>query len=152
LVMVNVFFTQILHRPFFVFRQVHFGPAFRSGCLLIHAPNRRGAVTQTSQSAVSRVSKPAGPQTFQRLPIGKSAIQQVGKPAIRRGRQDAPTVRAPKIISQKQKERGGKPLARARIISPVQTAPRLRCASARQARTHIVPTSCWRCVSAAASL
>jgi hypothetical protein len=44
---------------------------------------------QTSQSAVSRVSQPADcspsgrVQLLDGLPIGKSAIQQVGKPAVR---------------------------------------------------------------------
>jgi hypothetical protein len=45
-------------------------------------------VAQTSQSAVSRVSKPARAtnfnhsRPFQTLPIWKSAIQQVWKPAL----------------------------------------------------------------------
>jgi len=47
-------------------------------------------VTQTSKSAVSQVSKPAGRTTIERarsfpaLPIGKSATQQFWKPALRR--------------------------------------------------------------------
>ncbi len=40
-------------------------------------------VAQTSKSAVSRVSKPAGRATLNDLPIWKSAIQQVWKPALR---------------------------------------------------------------------
>ena len=58
-------------------------------------PPRTAPVAQTSKSAVSRVSKPAGRPHPQRLalphasetalplPIWKSAIQQVGKPALR---------------------------------------------------------------------
>ena len=48
------------------------------------------AVAQTSKSAVSRVSKPADRPPMQRArfhsapPIGKSATQQVWKPALRR--------------------------------------------------------------------
>ncbi len=40
-------------------------------------------VAQTSKSAVSRVSKPASRTTSNTAPIGKSAIQQVGKLALR---------------------------------------------------------------------
>src|SRR5439155_7540158 len=40
-------------------------------------------VAQTSQSAVSRGSKPANRTTSPAPPIWKSAIQQVGKPALR---------------------------------------------------------------------
>src|SRR5439155_7156262 len=40
-------------------------------------------VAQTSQSAVSRVSKPANCATLPAPPIWKSAIQQVWKPALR---------------------------------------------------------------------
>src|SRR5207302_5316171 len=40
-------------------------------------------VAQTSQSAVSRVSKPANRVTSLAPPIWKSAIQQVWKPALR---------------------------------------------------------------------
>jgi cytochrome c oxidase assembly protein subunit 15 len=49
-------------------------------------------VPQTSQSAVSRVSQPADrplngrTRLLSSLPIGKSAIQQVGKPAVRTGK------------------------------------------------------------------
>jgi hypothetical protein len=41
-------------------------------------------VAQTSKSAVSQVSKPANAPHFDALPIWKSAIRQVWKPALRR--------------------------------------------------------------------
>jgi prepilin-type N-terminal cleavage/methylation domain-containing protein len=44
---------------------------------------RSGRVPQTSKSAVSQVSKPASRSSSDGLPIWKSAIQQVWKPAIR---------------------------------------------------------------------
>src|SRR5437879_66407 len=47
-----------------------------------HTANRVAPVAQTSKSAVSRVSKPAGGTTFHSLPTWKSAIQQVWKPAL----------------------------------------------------------------------
>ena len=43
-------------------------------------------VAQTSKSAVSRVSKPAGRAVSSTLPTWKSAIQQVWKPALRADR------------------------------------------------------------------
>ena len=59
---------------------------------LSHGPNRQMTVApepeivaQTSESAVSPVSKPARRTTSDALPIWKSAIQQVWKPALRRG-------------------------------------------------------------------
>jgi spermidine synthase len=59
--------------------------------------NRKGAmdtettatVAQTSKSAVSQVSKPAGLRRTCGLPIWKSAIQQVSKPARLSGNNDA---------------------------------------------------------------
>jgi len=42
-------------------------------------------VAQTSKSAVSRVSKPAGRAFSSTLPTWESAIQQVWKPALRAG-------------------------------------------------------------------
>jgi len=68
---------------------------WKAGCLLARyvRPRRTRAgfsrVPQTSQSAVSRVSQPAERSFTARarflngLPIGKSAVQQVGKPAVR---------------------------------------------------------------------
>ena len=47
------------------------------------APSR-GKVAQTSKPAVSRVSKPAKSRYVDAPPIGKSAIRQVWKPALRR--------------------------------------------------------------------
>src|ERR1051325_1423471 len=47
--------------------------------------HRRAFVAQTSKSAVSRVSKPAGRTKSSTSPIWKSAIQQVWKPALRLG-------------------------------------------------------------------
>jgi hypothetical protein len=47
------------------------------------APFDLGIVAQTSKSAVSQVAKPAAWATTCDLPIWKSAIQQVGKPALR---------------------------------------------------------------------
>ena len=44
-----------------------------------------GPVAQTSQSAGSRASKPAGRPAKAAPPIWKSATQQVGKPALRDG-------------------------------------------------------------------
>jgi hypothetical protein len=47
----------------------------------MNSPNLTG-VAQTSESAVSQVSKPARRTTTNALPIWKSAIQQVWKPAL----------------------------------------------------------------------
>ena len=58
---------------------------FRATDLLWNALGaREGFVEQTSKSAVSWVSKPADLAMSQTLPIWKSAIRQVGKPALRR--------------------------------------------------------------------
>jgi len=46
---------------------------------------RSGPVAQTSQSAVSRASQPAGRTASPVLPIWKSATQQVWKPALQDG-------------------------------------------------------------------
>jgi hypothetical protein len=40
------------------------------------------SVAQTSKSAVSQVSEPARPQSYDRMPTWKSATQQVWKPAL----------------------------------------------------------------------
>ena len=46
-------------------------------------PSWSGPVAQTSQSAVSRASQPAGCTAIPLVPIWKSATQQVWKPALR---------------------------------------------------------------------
>jgi hypothetical protein len=51
--------------------------------MALHVARQRGVgVAQTSKSAVSRVSEPAGRQSSSALPTWKPAIQQVGKPAL----------------------------------------------------------------------
>jgi hypothetical protein len=69
-------------------------------------------VAQTSQSAVSRVSQPADASPTGRarllngLLIGKSAIQQVGKPAVRiRHRRSGPSARAGRSAAANAPER-----------------------------------------------
>ena len=47
-------------------------------------PGERQIVAQTSKSAVSQASKPATATALYNLPIWKSAIQQVWKPALRK--------------------------------------------------------------------
>ena len=65
-----------------------------------HHSQRRAAATkvaQTSKSAVSRVSKPAERTTSHAQPIGKSAIRQVWKPALR------PSVTSPENLRELRK-------------------------------------------------
>ncbi len=54
--------------------------AFLNG--LEGVPHSSKNIVQTSKSGASQVSKPARPTTSHDLPIGKSAIQQVWKPAL----------------------------------------------------------------------
>jgi FdhD protein len=62
--------------------------------------NAGSKAAQTSKSAVSRVSKPAGRTISQALPIRKSAIQQVWKPALPQdfGASDHPALALTKVV------------------------------------------------------
>jgi hypothetical protein len=117
-----------------------------------------GPVPQTSQSAVSRVSQPADRPTTGRaaplsdLPIGKSAIRQVGKPAVQK-RTAAPVPQTSRsAVSRVSQPADRPPSGRARFLNglPIgKSAVRFRRMPIRGAEGRFTPPGASRLPAAA---